>query len=39
MVSTGIERLEPGRLAVAAERDLLDPRLGILQARFARPAR
>src|SRR5437763_16982503 len=35
IVSTGIERLEAGRLAVAAERDLLDPRLRILQPRFA----
>src|SRR3954464_11735361 len=35
IVSTGIERLEAGRLAVAAERNLLDPRLRILQTRFA----
>src|SRR5206468_7349635 len=35
IVSTGIERLEAGRLAVATEGDLLDPRLRILQPRFA----
>src|SRR5215208_1052664 len=35
MASTGIERLEPRRLAVAAERDLLDPRLSILEASLA----
>ena len=35
MVSTGIEGLEPRRLAVACERDLLDPRLRVLEARLA----
>src|SRR3954447_14288139 len=35
IVSTGIERLEAGRFAVAAERNLLNPRLRILQTRFA----
>src|SRR3954465_2202470 len=35
IVSTGIERLEADRLAVAAERNLLDPRLRVLQAGFA----
>src|SRR5207245_2229646 len=34
IVSTGIERLEAGRLAVATECDLLDPRLCILQPGF-----
>src|SRR4051794_33760330 len=35
MVSTGIERLELGRLAVGAERDLLDPCLRVLEPRLA----
>src|SRR5437660_8451318 len=35
MVSTGIEGLQPRRLAVAAERNLLDPRLRVLEACFA----
>src|SRR6266700_1574747 len=35
MVSTGIEGLQPRRLAVAAEGDLLDPRLRILEPRLA----
>src|SRR3954469_18770777 len=35
MISTGIERLEARRLAVAAEGDLLDARLGVLQSRLA----
>src|SRR5258708_6580695 len=35
MVSTGIEGLEPRRLAVAAEGDLFDPRLGVLEPRLA----
>src|SRR5438270_1963116 len=35
IVSTGIERLEAGRLAVATECDLLDPRLCVLQTCFA----
>src|SRR5437763_9187706 len=35
IVSTGIERLEAGRLAVAAECDLLDPRLRVLEPRLA----
>src|SRR4051812_46252745 len=34
-VSTGIEGLQPRRLAVASEGDLLDPRLGILEPGFA----
>src|SRR6185295_12924312 len=37
MISTGIERLDARRLAVAAERDLLDARLGVLEARLAMP--
>src|SRR4051812_5848417 len=36
-VSTGIERLQPRRLAVVAERDLLDPRLRVLEPRLAMP--
>src|SRR5438309_8526448 len=36
-VSTGIERLQPRRLAVAAERDLLDPRLRVLEPRLTVP--
>src|SRR3954471_11822254 len=35
MISTGIERLDARRLAVAAERDLLDPRLRVLEPRLA----
>src|SRR5882724_7858210 len=37
MVSIGIERLDARRLAVAAEGNLLDPRLRILEARLAMP--
>src|SRR5581483_1723589 len=36
-VSTGIEGLQPRRLAVASEGDLLDPRLRILEPRLAVP--
>src|SRR5690349_8580066 len=37
MLSTGIEGLEPCRLAVAAECDLLDARLRVLEASLAMP--
>src|SRR5438309_9762521 len=37
MVSTGIEGLQPRRLAVAPERDLLDPRLRVLEPGLAVP--
>src|SRR5438045_4054992 len=37
IASTGIERLDARRLAVAAEGDLLDPRLGFLEAGLAMP--
>src|SRR6058998_766625 len=35
IVSTGIEGLQPRRLAIASEGDLLNPRLRVLQARLA----
>src|SRR4051794_12068845 len=35
IVSTGIEGLQPRRLAIASEGDLLDPRLCVLQPRLA----
>src|SRR5438445_4564891 len=37
IVSTGIEGLQPRRLAVAPERDLLDPRLRVLEPRLTVP--